>query len=291
MNARPIAAVVAAEPTVEGGGIRVNRPFPTPSADWFDPFLLLDEMAPTVHPPGKSSGVPPHPHRGFETVTYVFEGEIEHRDSAGNHDVIRPGDVQWMTAGDGIVHSEMLSDKLQTQGGTSHGVQLWVNLPAGLRRTTPRYQGLASDEMPTVHGEGWTAHLVAGELRGAQGPAQTHTPILYAVITIEPGATARIPVEDEHTALAYLIDGSVNAGPDQRPVDAQHLVVFDRSPGAVTLTATSDAWMRCLVLAGEPIGEPMVRYGPFVMNTADELHEAIDDFNAGRMGRIPETIA
>ena len=121
-RARTLIDVVAAQPTIEGGGIRVNRPFPVPGADSFDPFLLLDEMAPTVHEPGPSSGVPPHPHRGFETVTYMFEGELEHRDSAGNHGVIGPGDVQWMTAGDGIVHSEMTSDRLQTEGGVSHGV-------------------------------------------------------------------------------------------------------------------------------------------------------------------------
>ena len=287
-SARPIHNIVTARPTIEGGGIRVNRPFPIPGADWFDPFLLLDEMAPTVHPPGKSGGVPPHPHRGFETVTYVFEGEIEHTDSAGNNDVIGPGDVQWMTAGDGIVHSEMLSEKLQREGGTSHGLQLWVNLPAQLRRTTPRYQGFRSHDMPVVNADGWSAHLVAGELGGEQGPAESHTPITYAIVQIEPGATARIPVADGYTALAYVVDGRALAKDERRTIEPQQLVVFESTTGDVVLHAETER-VRCLVLAGQPIAEPMQRYGPFVMNTTDELAEAIDDFNAGRMGQLTAT--
>lgn len=285
---RRVAQVVPARPTIEGGGIRVNRPFPIPGADWFDPFLLLDEMARTHHDPGPPSGVPPHPHRGFETVTYVFEGEIEHQDSAGNHGLIGPGDVQWMTAGDGIVHSEMHSEKLQREGGTSHGLQLWVNLPAGLRRATPRYQGLTSEDVPTVRGDGWSAHLVAGELDGEWGPAESHTPILYAMVTVGSGATARIPVAEGHTALAYLVDGPAAVGPEPRLVDRQHLVVFEPGSGDVVITA-ADSPVRALVLGGEPVGEPMVRYGPFVMNTVEELQEAIDDFNAGRMGQLVAT--
>lgn len=289
MMSRSVIDVIAAQAVVEGGGLRVHRPFPTPQADWFDPFLLFDEMDPKVHAPGKASGVPPHPHRGFETVTYMFQGEIEHRDSAGNQGVIGPGDVQWMTAGDGIVHSEMSSTKIQTEGGTTHGIQMWVNLPASLRRTTPRYQGLTSDELPTVSGEGWSAHVIAGELFGAQSPAESHTPVHYAHLTIEPGGDMNIPAADGHTALVYVVEGTIAAGPSGDSVGPQHLAVFDRLSGEVAISVPGEATApaEVMLLTGEPINEPMVRYGPFVMNTTEELHEAIDDFNAGRMGNIP----
>ncbi len=285
---RKLIDVIPAQQTLEGGGIRVNRPFPTAAADWFDPFLLLDEMAPTEHAPGGAvTGVPPHPHRGFETVTYMIDGEVEHRDSAGNHGVIGPGDVQWMTAGDGIVHSEMPSERMQTEGGTTHGLQLWVNLPAALRRTTPRYQGLVSSEMPTVRGDGWSAHLVAGELFGEHGPADSHTPVTYAHVTIDPGSTINIPVPDGFTTLTYIISGPAELGEERSIASAQHLAVFDRESGDLLIAAPTANPVRCMVLLGQPIDEPMVRYGPFVMNTSQEIHTAIDDFNAGRMGKIP----
>lgn len=288
---RPLVEVLRAQPTIEGGDLRVNRPFPTPAADWFDPFLLLDEMAPNRREPGEASGVPPHPHRGFETVTYMFSGEIEHRDSAGNQGVIGPGDVQWMTAGDGIVHSEMPSTRLQTEGGTIHGIQLWVNLPADLRRTTPRYQGLVSDDIPTVSADGWSVHLIAGQLFGQRGPAESHTPITYARVTLKPCARLQIPVADGHTALAYVVSGVATVGAEAREVAAQHLAVFERSTGDLAITAptTAAAPVELMVLAGQPIDEPMERYGPFVMNTRAELAEAIDDFNAGLFGQIPAT--
>ncbi len=265
------------------------RPFPTPALEWVDPFLLLDEMAPTVHQPGEAVGAPDHPHRGFETVTYILEGEVEHRDSAGNHGVIGPGDVQWMTAGDGIVHSEMPSERIQTEGGPGHGLQLWVNLPAELRRTAPRYQALSAARLASAGGEGWSAEVVAGSMLGADGPAETHTPIGYARVTIRPGATLRIPVVDGQTALVYAFAGRGTVGEDEQPLDAHHLAVFDRSGGDIVLTVPEDAGgpLDTIVLTGEPIAEPVARYGPFVMNTMAEIEEAIHDFNAGRMGSIP----
>jgi len=162
-----------------------------------------------------------------------------------------------------------------------------VNLPARLRRTTPRYQGRTSDGMPTITGDRWALHLAAGELFGQHGPAETHTPVLYAILTLEPDASVSLPVADGHTALVYVIDGTAEVGPGHDRVDAQHLAVLDRSSGDILLAAHGPDPLRCLVLAGEPIDEPMERYGPFVMNTVDELQEAIDDFNAGRMGQIP----
>ncbi|MGI9615922.1 MAG: pirin family protein [Acidimicrobiales bacterium] len=288
---RPLARIVAASRTIEGGGFEVYRPFPTATLELLDPFLLLDEMAPVHHEPGEAVGAPAHPHRGFETVTYVLKGEVEHQDSAGNHGLIGPGDVQWMTAGDGIIHSEMPSATIQTEGGVGHGLQVWVNLPTSLRRTTPRYQALPNDELAPVSGEGWTGEVVAGSMLGVDGPADTHTPITYARLTVQPGASVRIPVADGHAAAVYAFEGSGTVGEAGERLDAQHLAVFEPSSGdlAISVPVGAAGPLDSIVLAGEPIGEPIARYGPFVMNTAAEIEEAIADFNAGRMGSIPAT--
>ncbi|MEL7156542.1 MAG: pirin family protein [Actinomycetota bacterium] len=286
-----MARLVASSRTIEGGGFEVYRPFPSATLDVLDPFLLLDEMAPVHHEPGQAIGAPAHPHRGFETVTYVVQGEVEHRDSAGNHGLIGPGDVQWMTAGDGIVHSEMPSERIQTEGGVGQGLQVWVNLPSSHRRTTPRYQALPNDELTAVAGAGWNAEVVAGSMLGVDGPAKTHTPITYARVTIQPGTSLRIPIADGHTAALYAFEGSAAVGEPGEELHAQHLAVFEPSSGDLFVSVPADAPgpLDSIVLAGEPIGEPIARYGPFVMNTAAEIDEAIADFNAGRMGAIPAT--
>lgn len=290
-TARRVAQIIAASSTMEGGGFEVYRPFPGQVADWFDPFLLLDEMAPHNRAPGEAIGAPPHPHRGFETVTYILQGEVEHRDSAGHHGVIGPGDVQWMTAGDGIVHSEMPSTRIQREGGVGHGLQLWVNLPASLRRTPPKYQALLADDMASVSGQGWTAEVVAGSMLGAAGPAATHTPMGFARVTIQPDSTLHVPTTEGHTALVYAFAGTATVGPAGDELRAHHLAVLADDGGAIVLDIAADASepFDCVVLTGAPIGEPMVRYGPFVMNTSDEIEAAISDFNAGRMGTIPAT--
>lgn len=288
---RAVGRIVRAGTTLEGGGFEVHRPFPGAALEWADPFLLLDEMAPNYQEPGEAVGAPDHPHRGFETVTYVLQGEVEHRDSAGNHGIVGPGDVQWMTAGDGIVHSEMPSTRIQTEGGVVHGLQLWVNLPASLRRTAPSYQALPAAELAKVAGDGWNADVVAGSMLGVTGPARTHIPVGYAQVTIQPGATVRIPAPTGHTALVYAFAGSATAGEPGQRLDAQHLAVFEPTDGDIVLSVPTeaDAALDCIVLTGEPVNEPIARYGPFVMNTRSELVEAIDDYNAGRMGSIPAT--
>ena len=290
-TARKVARIVPAASVVEGGGFTANRPFPSPAADWFDPFLLLDDVGPREITPGKAVGVPPHPHRGFETVTYVVSGEVEHRDSTGNHGVIGSGEVQWMTAGDGIVHSEMPSTRVQTEGGVGHGLQLWVNLPADMKRTTPNYQALRASDIASTGGAGWAAEVVAGEMLGAAGPAHTHTPIGYARVTVLPGTKLNIPAADGHTALVYAIAGTASIGAEGDRLGAHHLAVLDRSTGDIVLDVPADATdaFDCLVLTGEPIDEPMVRRGPFVMNTPAEIDEAYADYRAGRMGSIPAT--
>ena len=286
---RALIDIVGATRTLEGGGFEVYRPLPSSDLDLLDPFLLLDEMAPRYAPAGESLGAPDHPHRGFETVTYIFQGEVEHRDSAGNHGLIGPGDVQWMTAGDGIVHSEMPSRRIQQDGGWGHGVQLWVNLPAALKRTTPRYQALGRGDIRTVRGDGWTAHVVAGQLFGVRGPAATHTPVGVARLTVEPGGSLSVDVESGHTAAVYAVSGSAALGVEHQRLGSQQLGVFDRSNGAVDLTVDAGAEdpLDAILLTGEPIGEPVARGGPFVMNHRAEIVEAIDDFHAGRMGTIP----
>ncbi|MEM8925666.1 MAG: pirin family protein [Actinomycetota bacterium] len=290
-STRAVDRIVSSISTLEGGGFPVNRPFPSPSLALLDPFLLLDEMAPVEVPPGEAVGAPAHPHRGFETVTYILQGEVEHRDSAGNHGIIGPGDVQWMTAGDGIIHSEMPSERVQTEGGVGHGLQLWVNLPAALRRTAPTYQGITADRIPTARGDGWEAQVVAGSMLGVDGPATTHTPIGYARVTIQPGAAVRVPAIDGHNAAVYAFSGRGELGPERSALGTNELAVFQPTGGDLLLAVPDDATdaLDCLVLTGEPIGEPIARYGPFVMNTEEEIAEAIDDFNAGRMGSISAT--
>jgi hypothetical protein len=288
---RPVAGVVAARHTLEGAGFGVFRPLPAPGLDLLDPFLLVDEMEPVDHAPGTAQGAPDHPHRGFETVTYLLEGEFEHRDSMGNHGTIGPGDIQWMTAGDGVVHSEMPSRRIQTEGGRVHGFQIWVNLPAADKRTTPRYQSLDADRLPTVEGDGWRARIVAGTMLGATGPAATHTPIGYGHVTLEPGAAVTIPVPADHNAGVYVFRGAATVGSPPTAVPERHLAVFGRDPGALVLSVPADATGPCdaLVLTGRPLDEPVARYGPFVMNTREELVEAFDDFQEGRMGAIAAT--
>jgi redox-sensitive bicupin YhaK (pirin superfamily) len=284
-TSRPVAAIVPAIQTFEGEGFPVNRAFPRPGLDQVDPFLLLDEMPARDIEPGAAKGAPDHPHRGFETVTYVLNGEFEHADSAGNRGVIRPGGVQWMTAGAGVVHSEMPSGRLQREGGRLHGFQLWVNLPADKKMFRPRYQAVDASDIPVVQRDGATVRVISGALDGTSGAASTHIPVTYVRATIEPGASLDVPVPASHNAAVYVFDGSGRFGPEARGAEAPSLVLFVPTEGALHLEAGDDG-LDALVLTGEPLREPVARYGPFVMNTRDELVEAIEDFQAGRMGEI-----
>jgi redox-sensitive bicupin YhaK (pirin superfamily) len=284
-NIRPVAAVVDAIETLEGGGFLVHRPFPTATLDMVDPFLLLDEMGPTDVAPGKGIGAPDHPHRGFETVTYMLDGEFEHRDSAGNHGVIHTGDVQWMTAGSGVVHSEMPGAALQRDGGRSHGLQLWVNLPRAAKMTPPRYQDLRSADIPTVAGDGFSANVIAGDALGVVGPASTHVPILYVHAHVDEDATLDLPAPSDTNAFAYVLSGSGGVGPDGRVVTRSQLVLFGPAGDDIRIRGGAGG-LDVIVLAGRPLREPVVRYGPFVMNTKAEIVEAFDDYQSGKMGRI-----
>jgi quercetin 2,3-dioxygenase len=285
---RPVAKVVPTTRTVEGGGFVVRRPFPTARLDMVDPFLLLDHMGPSEYGPGEAVGAPDHPHRGFETVTYMLEGAFEHRDSTGGGGYLGPGDVQWMTAGAGVVHSELPAERIRREGGRVHGLQLWVNLPRADKLAPPRYQEIKADEIPVAEpAPGARVKVVAGDLFGVRGPVDTHSPIVYLHVTLEPGTALDVPVPDGQRAMAYVISGTGKFGAAET-VDEAHLVLFEGTEGAVPVAAPPDAAgpLDVLVIAGVPLREPVARYGPFVMNTRDELVQAFDDYQSGAMGRI-----
>ena len=273
-----------------GDGFYVSSYFPRPSvpAERVSPFLLMDygpsrEFAPKTH--GKR-GVGWHPHRGFETVTVAWEGSVAHRDNAGNAGVIGPGDVQWMTAGSGILHEEYHSDDLTQQGGRLHMTQLWVNLPKKDKMTAPGYQPITAEQIPTVTlGEGGgTVRVIAGEYAGARGPARTFTPITMLDANLSAGATFHASLPASHNALAIVTSGRVRVG--ERDALAGELIVFENDGAKVDLIALEATHL--LLLAGEPIDEPIVQYGPFVMNTPNEINEAFRDFKAGKFGDVPE---
>jgi quercetin 2,3-dioxygenase len=283
-TARPVLGIVNSQRQTEGGGFVVRRPFPTGRVDNIDPFLLLDEMGPVEYAPGKAIGAPDHPHRGFETVTYILAGEMEHRDSNGGHGVITPGAVQWMTAGSGIVHSEMPSGQLMRKGGRMHGFQLWVNLPADKKMIPPRYQGFEAHEIPSAtRPDGAVIRVISGEVAGVRGIVETTSPVTYAHVTLPAGASIEWDVADGHTALVHVFEGSVVAN-ETEAVEGV-MVVCDRSSGGVGVRAGDDG-AEILLLGGEPLGEPIARYGPFVMNTREEIIQAFDDYEAGRLGTI-----
>jgi redox-sensitive bicupin YhaK (pirin superfamily) len=286
---RSVMQVLPSISTLEGGGFTVRRPFPVGALEQIDPFLLLDHMGPVEYPPGQAKGAPDHPHRGFETVTYLLDGEMEHEDSAGNRGTLRPGDVQWMTAGAGVVHSEMPSRRLQTEGGRLHGFQIWVNLPRADKMVAPRYQEVPSSRIPEVELEDGKVRvrLVAGRAFDHDGAVETHTPIEYFHVTVQPGGSVEIPAPRSMNAMVYVVAGRGQVGGSTTASESE-LVVLERDGDSFLLDVSVDATepFDVLVLAGEPLGEPMARYGPFVMNTRAELAQAVDDFNAGRLGQI-----
>jgi redox-sensitive bicupin YhaK (pirin superfamily) len=289
LTVREVAKIIAAERHVEGGGFTVRRPFPTRSLGHVDPFLLIDEMGPVDYAPGEAVGAPDHPHRGFETVTYVLEGEFEHEDSAGHKGALGPGDVQWMTAGAGIVHSEMPSRELRAKGGRVHGFQIWVNLPSRLKMTQPRYQELSGRTIPNAATPDGLARVrvVAGEALGVRAAIETQTPIVYQDWSLDPGADVRVPLARDEQAMVYVFQGAVRLGDAGREVRDGQLAVL--GAGDVIRLRGGEGSGRLLLLAGVPLGEPVARYGPFVMNTEEELITAVRDYQSGRMGEITRT--
>lgn len=284
MTTRSVAQLVHATPQLEGEGMIVTRPFPTARLDHLDPFLLLDRMGPVTHGPGEAKGAPDHPHRGFETVTYVLEGAIEHEDSQGNRGRIGPGDVQWMTAGSGVIHSELPSEELRRDGGRMHGFQLWVNLPRRDKMMKPRYQELRAAEIPRATSDDGrvSVTVIAGESLGVKATIDTRTPILYLHVRLQPGARFTQPVPETYNAFAFVIGGEAAFG--DRLARENDAVLFERNGNEVAISSAGGAEL--LLIGGEPLNEPVARYGPFVMNTIGEIRLAMLDYQSGKFGEI-----
>jgi redox-sensitive bicupin YhaK (pirin superfamily) len=272
-----------------GNGFHVSTYFPSEAlpAERTSPFVLMDygpgkDFAPLAN--GKR-GVGWHPHRGFETVTLAWEGKVAHRDNAGHAGVIGPGDVQWMTAASGIFHEEFHEDEFARQGGRMHMMQLWVNLPRAHKMDAPGYQPITTEQIPRVAVEGGgEVRVVAGEYGGARGPARTLSPITMLDSTLAKGATLEVPLPKTYNAMAVVAKGRVKAG--GHTATAGQLVLFANDAARLELTSEEDSHV--IVLAGEPLGEPVVQYGPFVMNTLEEIERAFQDVRSGRFGPIPD---
>ncbi|MBD1838321.1 pirin family protein [Coleofasciculus sp. FACHB-64] len=287
---RTVAGIINSVETLEGEGMLVRRPFPKSTFSHFDPFLLLDELGPVDIAPGQAKGAPDHPHRGFETVSYVLEGRLEHKDSQGHAGQLGSGDVQWMTAGAGVVHSEMPEREFARTGGRLHGLQLWVNLPRRDKMMKPRYQEISAEQIPTAQTDDGLVRVkaIAGEALGVKSAIATQTPIMYLHFTLQPGGTVVQPVPKEYNAFTYVLDGEGLFGADKERAGDGQMVLFAQDGEEVAISNPSDARspLDVLLIAGVPLNEPVVRYGPFVMNTQAEIVQAIEDYRNGRMGSI-----
>jgi redox-sensitive bicupin YhaK (pirin superfamily) len=292
-RSRPVRSVTTAPGGFEGEGFPVRRAFAGVALSDLDPFVHMDQMGEVDYPPGEPKGTPWHPHRGFETVTYMIDGIFDHQDSNGGGGRITNGDTQWMTAGAGILHIEAPPEFLVASGGLFHGIQLWVNLPAASKWNPPRYQDIRGREAVLLSSPdgGALVRLIAGEVAGHVGPGATFTPMAMLHATVSPGARLDLPWCQDFNALAYVLAGKGTAGAEQRPVHTGQLALF--GPGDAVTVAAADRQdsntsnLEVLILGGRPIGEPVVHYGPFVMNTKDEIIQALIDYQTGRLGTIP----
>jgi quercetin 2,3-dioxygenase len=291
---RAVRSVSTGPRGFEGEGFPVVRAFAGVSKADLDPFIHMDQMGEVDYAPGEPKGTPWHPHRGFETVTYMIEGTFQHQDSHGGGGVIENGATQWMTAGSGILHIETPPEALVLAGGLFHGIQLWVNLPAKDKFTPPAYQNLTGERSTLLASAdgGALVRLIAGPLGDYTGPGSTHTPITLVHATIAPGATLSTPWRADYNALVYVLSGSGTVGTEGRPIHQGQLALLGAGDRlTVAASSAQDSHrpaLEVLLLGGRPIREPVVQYGPFVMNTVEELQQAMDDFNAGRLGVIPD---
>jgi quercetin 2,3-dioxygenase len=290
---RRVKSITDAPSGLEGEGFPVRRAFAGASLADLDPFIHMDQMGEVEYAPGEPKGTPWHPHRGFETVTYMIDGTMVHQDSIGGGGSITNGSTQWMTAGSGILHIERPPEQLIATGGLFHGIQLWVNLPAAEKWVDPRYQDLEADDtvLLTSPDGGALVRVIAGDVAGQHGPGSTYTPISFVHATVQPGAELVLPWPSRFNALVYVLSGAGTVGPDSQPFHSGQLVVH--GPGdAIQIRAdqvqeSRHPALEVLVLGGQPIREPVAVHGPFVMNTRDELAQAFEDYQAGRLGTIP----
>jgi len=291
-TARPVRSVTTAPAGVEGEGFPVRRAFAGVNPADLDPFIHMDQMGEVEYAPYEPKGTDWHPHRGFETVTYIIDGTFAHQDSHGGGGLITNGGTQWMTAGGGILHIETPPEELVISGGLFHGIQLWVNLPARDKMIEPAYQNLDAELVTLLSSPdgGALVRLIAGDVDGHRGPGGTHTPIVVAHATVAPGARLELPWNPSFNALAYVLAGGGTVGAERRPVVEGQLALYGAGD---TLVLDGGAGpragepMEVLLLGGQPIREPIAQYGPFVMNTKSEIVQAIDDFNNGLLGLVP----
>ncbi|HUY56999.1 MAG TPA: pirin family protein [Candidatus Micrarchaeaceae archaeon] len=290
---RPVSSITVAPSALEGDGFPVRRAFAGVSKAELDPFVHMDQMGEVDYAPGEPKGTPWHPHRGFETVTYMIDGTFQHRDSNGGGGLITNGDTQWMTAGAGILHIETPPERLVMSGGLFHGIQLWVNLPAAKKWSPPRYQDIRAGKVTLLASPdgGALVRVIAGDVAGHSGPGITHTPIALAHATLSPGAQLVLPWRFDFNALVYCLSGAGSAGSSGAKFRMGQLVVFGAGE-AITVAAdleqdSNAPNLDVLILGGQPIREPVAQYGPFVMNSAEELKQAFEDYHAGKLGVIP----
>jgi redox-sensitive bicupin YhaK (pirin superfamily) len=290
---RPVRVVTTAPSGFEGEGFPVRRAFAGVDLVHLDPFIHMDQMGEVEYAPGEPKGTPWHPHRGFETVTYIIDGVFEHQDSSGGGGVITDGDTQWMTAGSGLLHIEKPPEHLVVSGGLFHGIQLWVNLPRAAKMAPPRYQDLRGEESALLSSPdgGALLRVIAGDVAGHRGPGTTTTPISMVHASVSPGARLALPWRPDFNALVYVLAGQGTVGPAGHPVRKGQLAVLGAGQ-ALSVTAAptqplAEPNLEVLLLGGRPIREPVAWAGPFVMNTRAEVIQAFEDFQAGRLGRVP----
>jgi quercetin 2,3-dioxygenase len=287
---RSVQIVTNSIETVEGDGFVVHRSFPSRSIRNLDPFLLLDEMGPLVLLPQEEKGFPNHPHRGFVTVTYMLEGRFEHKDSQGNSGKLGPGDIQWMTAGSGLVHSEMPEEEFTKSGGTLHGFQLWINLRKNDKWLKPDYQDVPSTKIPIVNTPDGKVSIkvIAGNYLNTKAVISTLTPVLYLHFSLQPGGEVDCAVPENYNAFAYVISGNGLFGKDNVIGKKKNLIVFknDGNFTSIRVPKSAQSSLDVLLIAGVPLDEPIVQYGPFVMNTQEEIDSTLEDYRNGRIGKI-----
>jgi quercetin 2,3-dioxygenase len=287
---RRVAKVIDALSTIEGGGFPVRRPFPIAGFSHFDPFLLVDHLGPVEWQPRQALGAPDHPHRGFETVTYVLAGENEHRDSFGNTDVLAPGDVQWMTAGAGVIHAEMPTPRFHAAGGVQEGFQIWVNLPAAEKMMQPRYQTLRKDQIPVASSADGKVQVrvIAGDSLGVSARIDTRVPVQMLHFTIAAGGSIEQGVPADQSAMIYVFRGELQLGDEGTRVREGQAALLTAGEGIrVAVRPEAQESAQALLLSGRPLNEPVARYGPFVMSTREQIEQAFIDFQSGKFGVIP----
>ena len=272
--------------TFEGDGIPVNRAFPVPEMREFDPFLLFDHFGPINYEPGGATGVPAHPHCGFEAITYLLGGEVEHKDSWGGQAAIETGDIQWMTTGSGLIHSELVTEKFKKSGGIIQGLQIWVNLPKKDKQVKPWYQHIKKDDIPVIkESSGVEIKVLVGKVKETKSLVQTYSPVSIFDVQFSNSGQINLEISKNKIAMVYVIDGELQFVEENKIAAKGQMIYYDQSADEINLTSISTEGSY-LVLAGEPLNEPVVRHGPFVTNTEGEMKQAMLDYQNGKMGEL-----